>query len=223
MTIKIKTIRLGGVNCYLVNEDDSYFLIDTGFASKRVKLEKELEEAGLTSKNFKLIILTHGDSDHADNCAFLREKYGVIIAMHKNDSQMVERGDMTFGRKDKPDKISTVFSLMIKMSGLNKSSKFDTFKPDLYFEEGQDLSEFGFDAKILHLPGHSKGSIGILTIESDLFCGDLIYNFAGFKFIDDMPEHKKSIQKLKKLVINTVYPGHGNPFLFSAYIKRENK
>ena len=213
MTQEIKAINLGGVNCYLVKAGDGYILIDTGFSSKRAFLEKELERAGVLPGNLSLILLTHGDSDHAENCAYLREKYGTRIAMHIDDSGMVENGDMSWNRKSKPDKISITFRIMMKMfGGLDKPGSFNTFKPDIYVEDGQSLSEYGISAEVLHLPGHSKGSIGILTSSGALFCGDLLYNFAGFQYIDDMADYHASLNKLKKLNIETVYPGHGKAF-----------
>ena len=51
--------------------------------------------------------------------------------------------------------------------------KKERFTPDLYIEDGDDLSEYGFDAIILYIPGHSKGSIGILTADGDLICGEI--------------------------------------------------
>ena len=43
MTLEIKTINLGGVNCYLVKAGDGYILIDTGFASKRAYLFRDIQ------------------------------------------------------------------------------------------------------------------------------------------------------------------------------------
>ena len=94
--------------------------------------------------------------------------------------------------------------------------KSKRFVPDLYIEEGHDLSEYGFDARVLSIPGHSKGSIGILTPAGDLFCGDLLENTdrPGLNTImDDVAAAKRSVEKLRSLGINTVYPGHGRPFL----------
>ena len=213
MTQEIKTINLGGVNCYLVKAGDGFILIDTGFSSKRAYLEKELASAGVVPGNLALILLTHGDSDHAENCAYLRGKYGAPITMHLDDSGMVENGDMSWNRKSKPDKISISFRIMTKLfSGSNKPGIFNTCKPDFYIVDGQSLFEYGFRAEVLHLPGHSKGSIGILTTSGDLFCGDMFYNFAGFKYIDDLTDYHASINKLKNFTIKTVYPGHGKPF-----------
>ncbi len=222
MPQEIKIISLSGVNCYLVKNGSGYILIDTGFPSKRAALEKELASAGCQPGNLNLIILTHGDLDHAGNCAYLREKYGAKIAMHADDSGMVERGDMSWNRKAKPDKFSTIFRIMSVMSFFFRPGKFDVFKPDLSIDEGFDLSGYGADAKVLHFPGHSKGSLGILTGSGDLFCGDLLYNILGkpgIRFIDNMADFNASVEKLKKLNIKTVYPGHGKPFPMDKFLK----
>jgi glyoxylase-like metal-dependent hydrolase (beta-lactamase superfamily II) len=211
---------LGGVNCYLIETGRGSIMIDTGVSSKRSHLEKELECAGVLPGNLKLIVLTHGDSDHADNCVYLKQKYFAKIAMHSGDLGMAERGDMSWNRKAKPDKMSILFRIISSVFGkLVKPGKFETFTPDMLIEDGQDLSEYGFDAKVLHLPGHSKGSIGILASDGNLFCGDLLYNIAGFNCIDDLTDFNASIAKLKNYRISTVFPGHGKPFPMSRVIK----
>jgi hydroxyacylglutathione hydrolase len=219
---EIKIINFGGVNCYLVKASDGFILIDTGYPAKRPVLEKELASAGCQPGNLKLVILTHGDLDHAGNCAYLREKYGAKIAMHADDSGMVERGDMHWNRKARPDKFSIIFRIMSVMSFFFRPGKFDEFRPDLTIDEGFNLFEYGFDAEVLHIPGHSKGSLGILTSGGDLFCGDLLYNIfgkPGIRFIDDLADYNLSIEKLKKLNIRTVYPGHGKPFPMELFLK----
>ena len=83
-------------------------------------------------------------------------------------------------------------------------------QPRLYLEEGDDLSEYGFDARVLHIPGHSKGSIAILTAEGALFCGDLLLYKDGpvlNSIIDDRAAAQASFERLKSLKANTVYTG----------------
>ena len=53
---------------------------------------------------------------------------------------------------------------------------FDKFKPDIYLTDGQNLNEYGFNATVVHIPGHTKGSIGILTDDGNLFAGDTFTN-----------------------------------------------
>ena len=202
------------VNCYLVQTSAGFFLIDTGMAKKQASLDHELEQSGCRPGDLKLIILTHGDSDHSGNSAHLREHYGAKIAMHRGDLMNVESGDMFANKKVNPI-AKWLARLLFFVTGLGT---FTTFTPDILLEDGQNLSEFGWDATIYHLPGHSKGSIGILTPEGDLFCGDLLENTkqpAVNSLGDDLNLLKASVEKLKGCTIYTVYPGHGKPFPLS--------
>jgi hydroxyacylglutathione hydrolase len=184
--------RFGGVNCYLVQTDTGFILIDTGFPSQRAALVKALERAGCQPGNLRLIILTHGDADHAGNGAYLRKKYRAPIAIHRSESKAVASGDMALNRKNKPEilgRLALFFLSFVRQSH---------FHPDVSVEDGGDLSRYGFAAHVLHLPGHSKGSIGILTTHGDLFCGDLLWNRdkpAPYVPIDDLADVRTSIPR----------------------------
>ena len=221
MAHRIKTIslslpyRLGSVKCYLVETDAAFVLIDTGGSNQRADLLGELEVSGCKPGDLKLIVLTHGDFDHSGNCAFLREKFDTKTAMHTDDSGMVERGDMFYNRTSG----NALFRRMTPV--LFRFAKSDRFKPDLYIREGDDLSEYGLDARGLHLAGHSRGSIGLLTTGGELFCGDLLDNTkrpALNSIMDDLAAAKASVEKLRGLEIHTVYPGHGRPFPMELFL-----
>jgi len=208
--------RLGSVNCCLVEADAGYVLIDTGGSNKRAELVRELDSAGCKPGSLNLIVLTHGDFDHSGNCAFLREKYGTRAAMHIDDLGMVERGDMFYNRESGNALIRAMAPILFRYG------KADRFEPDLFLHEGDDLSKYGVEARVLHLPGHSKGSIGILTTSGDLFCGDLLDNTNGPRLgsiMDDPTAAKASVEKLKGLEIQTVYPGHGRPFAWEHFVR----
>ncbi len=216
LPIKFGLIKLGTVNTYLVKNGSDYVLIDTGPSNKRSDVEKELEDAGCTPENLKLIILTHGDFDHTGNADYLREKFDTKIAMNYGDLEMVRHGNMFWNRKG---------HFLIKMMApvLFGFGKSERFRPDLHMGEGHRLSEYGFDAEIIYLPGHSKGSIGILTDDGNLFCGDLLTNNKKpdlNSIIDDKSEAKESIEKLKSLKLKTVYPGHGEQFSMDELVKK---
>ena len=208
--------KLGSVNCYLAETDSGYILIDTGGSNKRSELERELESAGCKPGNLKLIVLTHGDFDHIGNAAYLRQKFGTKIAMHKDDSGMAERGDMFWNRKSGNALFRMIAPILFRF---DQSSRFE---PDLCIEDRYDLSEHGFDATVLTIPGHSKGSIGILTASGDLLCGDLFdntHNPVLNSIMDDLEAANASVEKLKRFAIKTVYPGHGKPFPMEQFMK----
>ena len=210
-----------GVNCYLVDVEGGYVLIDTSFPDKQDKLDAELAGAGCgPTKDLRLVVLTHGDIDHAGNCAHLRRTHDVPIAIHRQDAEMVRTGAMDVGRKRTPDRHTAAFRFMTWAAGLlSKITRagvdLETFEPDVLLEDGQDLSAYGFNARVVHLPGHSSGSIGVLTGDGDLFCGDLLVNVLGpslHYYIDDLVRANESVRKLGGLGVRTVYPGHGKPF-----------
>ena len=92
-------IKLGIANSYILKGKEGYILVDTGYARKRKELERKLTELGVTKNNLKLIVLTHQDFDHTGNAEYIREKYNTKIAMHKEDSEAVKKGDMLWNRK----------------------------------------------------------------------------------------------------------------------------
>jgi glyoxylase-like metal-dependent hydrolase (beta-lactamase superfamily II) len=206
--------RMGSVNCYVVDTGSGFFLIDTGASNRRREVERQLEDAGCKPGDLKLIILTHGDFDHTGNAAYLRTKFGAKIAMHRDDSGMLERGDIFWNRK------SGNFVIRAMASVLFRFGKSQRCSPDLHLQDGDDLSEYGLDAKVLHIPGHSKGSVAILTAAGTLFCGDLLLYKVGpvlNSIIDDRAAAKASFERLKSLKANTVYTGHGESFSMELF------
>ncbi len=208
-------LRTGTVNCYLVQTSSGFLLIDSGTSNRRDQIVSSLASAGCEPGSLHLIVLTHGDFDHTGNAAYLRREFGAKIAMHQDDVGMAEHADMFWNR-------STNNPIMRRLSpvlfGFSKSNRF---VPDIRVDEGYDLAQYGLDAQVLALPGHSKGSIGILTAGGDLFCGDLLENTrqpSSNSIMDDSAAGDASIEKLESYQINTVYPGHGPAFSMDSFV-----
>jgi glyoxylase-like metal-dependent hydrolase (beta-lactamase superfamily II) len=205
------------VTSYLLHTEIGYFLIDTGIAKRRRLFESALQTAGCQPHDLKLILITHGHTDHVGNAAYLRDTYEAKIAMHRADARIVESGDM-FIDTHRGIMIRLISGVM-KLLGLND---YERFTPDIYLEDNLDLSEYGFDAQVIHTPGHSKGSISIRTREGDVFCGDLLINTktpAKNTLIQNADVLDASVEKLRALVTSTIYPGHGKPFTMEQLTK----
>ncbi len=211
-------IGLKSVNCYLLKQDDKYILIDSGLSRNRAEIEKMIKQSGCKYGDLKLILLTHGDSDHTGNCAYIRDKYGSKIAMHRGDLGMVELGDFAWNRNLNL-LMKIVGKIFIRILGL-RLKKEDRFTPDIILDDVQSLNEYGINLTVINIPGHSKGSLGFLTARGDFFCGDLLMNKkipTKNDLIADQEAFEKSIDKLKMLNINIVYPGHGKPFPINEF------
>ena len=216
-TGEIKVIEMTFVNAFLVKVRDGFILIDTGVSMLWDTLEKRLLSEGCLPDKLKLVVVTHGDLDHTGGCARLQEKYHCKIAIHEADAPMVEQG-IFLKRKVKSlrAKLFMVLRRLMRRQ-LMKGLSGNTFKPDLFLSEGQDLNEYGYNAKIIHIPGHTPGSIGILAEDGSFFAGDIFNNRkrpGTATYIENDAELKSSLERLKTLPIRTVYPGHGRPFGF---------
>jgi hydroxyacylglutathione hydrolase len=217
---------MGSVNCYLLKTDGcGCVLIDCGASSRRRELETELEKSGCGAGSLRLIVLTHGDFDHTGNAAYLQKKFRSSVAVHRFDAGMIERGDIYHNRK----RDHYLFRVPIKIIPeiIFRFGKPERLKADLFVDDGFDLSEFGLNAHVLHIPGHSKGSIGILTGKGELFCGDLLTGWKGLdsprfnRIIDDRAAAEASLEKIKKLKVKVVYPGHGRPFSLDEFLIKQ--
>lgn len=238
--MEISRIDLNGVNCYLGKQDGKFILFDTGghltldkkFDNRYDELLKWLETYGCTPENLKLIVLTHGDNDHVANALTLREQFGAKIAIHENDRDLVENPNIDMMMKSfkyRSILFKLVFLVMnkqirkITLKALDEYNKHGKFTPDIYLSDGDSLSEYGFDAQVIHLPGHTAGSIGIWTDGHDLIAGDIFTDIRKPETAPNAVNFKQlseSVRKIKTYQINKVYPGHGIPFTFDRFYKK---
>lgn len=202
-------LRLGSVNCYLLESQVGFLLVDTGPKSQRSELLRHLSSFGCIPGKLQLILLTHGDFDHTGNAAVLHRQFQADIAMHPADRGMAEQGDMTLGRNSSSIVLKWISPLIMPFG------KGERFTPDILLKDGFSLETYHLNARVLSIPGHSRGSIGVLTEDGCLFCGDLFDNTsrpALNTLLDDPSAARASLEGLRRLNIKTIYPGHGAPF-----------
>ena len=226
---KVFRIDLNGVNCYLGKQNDNFILFDTGghtvfdkqFDNRYDMLMSQLKTYCCTPENLKLIVLTHGDNDHVANASALRKHFGAKIAMHESDKILVEYPSIdgamkTFNFQSVLYKFAALFIKGKAQKAITQAlNEYEKFTPDILLSDGGNLHEYGFDATVFHLPGHTNGSIAILTSTGDLIAGDLFINTPKPAIIPmgyDFVLLKESVNRVKLMNIQTIFPGHGNPF-----------
>ena len=212
MTVTITQRYLFEVNCYLVPAGDGFVLIDTGLAPRRASLERRLRAAGCSPGSLRLIVLTHAHSDHAGNCAYLQRVYGAPIAMHVAEAGKAVRGDMFWrddGRRDLPTRVAGAALNIVGMG------RFEPFRPDVALHDEQRLNEYGLAAVALHVPGHTAGSMALLTDGGELYCGD-VFTATRRPEVNSLAEDPAALRAAAARLLDrgpaVVYPGHGRPF-----------
>jgi glyoxylase-like metal-dependent hydrolase (beta-lactamase superfamily II) len=208
-------IELGFVNAYLLEGTKGFVLVDTGMASQRKKLEEALAAAGCGRGSLALVVVTHADYDHMGNCPWLRDEWGAPVAIHGADRETLETGAAP--RRFMRGWLGKLLTLILSL----RPAGLPTCPADVLLEDGQSLEAWGVAARVLHLPGHTRGAIGLLMAEGVFIAGDVFANWrrpAPSPFIQDLEAYRASLAKVLELVpaSATVWPGHGGPFPATA-------
>lgn len=167
-------------------------LIDPGHKHRVDNLLSLMEKDGVDPRGIKLVINTHAHPDHFEGSGVFTDN-GAMMAIHQEEDRFL-RG--MGGR-------------MFKMFGL----EIPDFKVDFYLKEGNLLLGKN-DLQIYHTPGHSPGSISVYWPEKKvLITGDVVFN-QGVGRTDfpgcDGGSLKKSIERLSRLEVECLFPGHGD-------------
>lgn len=202
---EIIRIKGGTDNCYLVVNGNKAILVDTAS-----KANLDLVVSKCDKYDIRLIFLTHVHFDHAENAAFLSEKYSVPVAISKKDEELFDSFDK------QPLKSYGLVGRIVLGSSLKvlRNTRVERPKNLMYVNGGDDLSYYGINAKVIDLPGHTKGSIGLDVEEKHLLAGDALDNWItpGIAHLYyDMDAVRKSAEIIRNLGDRTIYYGHGGP------------
>lgn len=211
--VKVERIKCGNGNCYIISQDGNAVLVDTS-------LEKYREKILSTCKPYKmrLLVLTHGHIDHAQNAAFLAKELNIPIAMHKADANLISDNN---AQKLYANTILGKIVLKVSVDSTFKEP-FPPFTPDVFLSEGDTLEEYGISAKIIGLPGHTDGSIALDIRGEGLIVGDALMNMfypTVSMLYHDKAEMLKSAERISSLGERMIYFGHGKPVKNRKWVK----
>ncbi len=139
------------------------------------------------------ILLTHGHFDHTFEIDTLREELGIKLMMHREDAEMLTDGkknaSYTFFRKEQ------------------------TYAPaDILFEDGYEIPFGNETIRVIHTPGHTKGSVCYLCGDS-LITGDTLFADGVGRtdlYGGSSAELMRSLDRLSTLDKSIkIYTGHG--------------
>lgn len=208
----IHRIVSGNVNCYIVADNGRVILIDTGRTKYREKILEKCKEFHVS-----LIVLTHGHMDHCQNAAYLADALQIPIAMSEKDINLIP------DNRKQPLSAKTLLGKMVLSVSLSSFEKdsLETFEPAIYLKNGDNLSDYGIEAEIVELPGHTKGSIGV-KMEDSLFVGDALMNMfyptISMLYTEEQ-EMLESARYISESGEKTIYFGHGKPKRNRKWVK----
>jgi len=182
-------------------------LIDAGMVGKGNYKIQSIEQAGIELSSIKRIIMTHTHLDHIGCLSEIQKKIPwAELWVHQSEADLLERGEerTVYGM----DMFRTLCQLQFRL-------KPGAFKFQVHRKlRGGEVVELGEnDWEVIHIPGHSMGSIGLYHRPLKILIpGDVVYADYAIGRFDlygaNASELKKSLLKLAELEVGILLPGH---------------
>ena len=227
----VHELEIANTKVYII-EGEKNFLVDTGSGPMHDKILDFMEKSGmkfgseeqkkvmkegayatiinfLTEKNIKIetILCTHYHGDHTGNLQQLKETLKVPVAMHPDDIPFVE------GTKEIPPPAFAPPEIL-------QYIKVKPCKVDIHLNDGEFFTD---DLQIIHVEGHTKGSICLLYKNQALIAGDCLVgknetnpimgpnelNPPIEMFSEDYSQALKSLKKLLQYDFSSILTSHG--------------
>jgi len=182
-------------------------IIDAGLMGKGDYKIRSIQNLGIELKSIKRVIMTHTHLDHIGCLTGILERIPwAELWVHDVEAQALESGDerTVYGME--------MFKSMCMMQYNLKPGDF-IMRVDRKLNGEENLELGGINWEVMHVPGHSPGSIGLYNRERKILIpGDVVYaDYAIGRF--DLhgasgAEHKKSLFRLAELEVDILLPGH---------------
>lgn len=164
-------------------------LIDSGVKGSFDNIIGYISQHGRDPAEISRLILSHSHPDHIGSAMKLKDRTGCEILSHEAEKDWMEDIELQQQQRPVPG-----FALLAD----------ESFKPDGFLSHEQELRAAGeVTLRIIHSPGHSRGSLNIQFLEdSMLFTADSI------PMVDDIPNYEDYhdlLESLKAIRQNTGY------------------
>ncbi len=189
---------------------DDITLVDAGLIGKGSYKMGILERLGVKAHQIRRIIMTHCHLDHIGCLPELKRMIPQMeVWVHELEAVELEAGDER-----------TVYGMELfkTMAQAQFRLKDGIFKIEVHrkLKDGDLLSLGSSNWSVLHLPGHSKGSIGLYEEGSKvLVSGDTLYSDYAIGRFDlygaDSGQLKASLRRLAPMEIHVLLPAHNRP------------
>jgi hydroxyacylglutathione hydrolase len=156
MIVKSFTFNPFQTNCFILHDSDEAAIIDPACmeAAEVAAVNDYIKRQGLEVRH---LLLTHAHIDHIFGCASLSETYGMPFAMHRADLPFIDRSEE-----------------QARMFGIDLERPR---KPETFLDEGDEIKIGSTTLSLLHVPGHSPGSIAFVdSVGRQVIAGDVLFS-----------------------------------------------
>jgi glyoxylase-like metal-dependent hydrolase (beta-lactamase superfamily II) len=212
---------LRAAHVYVLASEEGLTLIDSGTAGEVDKIVKQIEKVGYTLSDIRAIVVTHAHSDHTGCVAELARRSGLQVLAHRDEVPYLERTSSLPYR--------TLLQRLLFGMSERVVFRFGPCKVDRPLQDGDIVEALG-GLRVIHVPGHTPGSIALYQPERQiLFCGDIFFHNNPRKGLlvsppivsVDVTQARESAQKLAALPVKSLCVSHGELILEGAQEKMQ--
>lgn len=217
MSFKVVTLNMFMSCAYLVEHSGGVILVDAGIPGEERRILRKMKTIGYD--NLDLIFITHAHIDHYGSAAALREVTGAPIAIHGADNEAMALGETRLGTTKGIGRFVERI-----LPTVQRVWRTPPAPADIVLEDGDDFTDQGLEARVLHTPGHTLGS-SCLLVGDAAFVGDIITTTGRRPrlqryYAESWPLLETSIKRLLNADPLIVYPGHGRNSLDASDLRR---
>lgn len=198
--------RLVGTS-WLVHDTERGIVVDAARKGRIEAFKKRMLPLKLT---IPLLLLTHTHFDHAGSAHALQQYIGAKVIVGAAEADCLRQGNTPVPRGTHP------ITRLISGAGHNvvpaQTEHYEPITQDIIAADAVlNLSKFGFEATVLPLGAHTKGSIG-LHIGDYFFSGDTVFGM-GSSLYPPFADSPDDIGRAWETILSTgaafICPGHG--------------
>jgi len=190
---------------YLVNGGTEMALIDAGAGLEVEDIVANILADGLDPAKLRFVLLTHAHADHAGGCKYWKDRFGVRVLGAAETAKFVSTGDE-----------AGISLAAAKAGGFYPADyHFQACPVEGELREGDVVRVGDCELRAVETPGHCCGILSFLmSVEgrNHLFSGDTIFHGGKILMSNvydcDFQQYVQSVQKLGKLSVDTLLPGH---------------
>lgn len=93
--MQIKGVKVGFTNCYLLEINSGYLMIDVGYPGDYEKFRNRLKKKlDIEVKDIKYLLLTHHHNDHCGFASRILEYTNAIFIIHELALKFISKGEV---------------------------------------------------------------------------------------------------------------------------------
>lgn len=210
--ITVHTLRHHYNNVHVVVGRDGAVMIDGGLEADAPLIAEELEAIGVTRRQLRAIVVTHGHADHAGGAGWFQREWGTPVVLGAGDVAMAAAG--------RNDRLCPTDATARRQLRRHQSARFTAVVADVVVADSTPLDAVaGIHGAIVVVPGHTAGSLIVLVDDvaftGDMFRGAIVGNAAREHFyMCDLGANRREIRRMLETLATSAqrfFPGHFGP------------